>query len=195
MPFTQPLSEPFAGIADRLAQHAPHEATDSGALWAAVALVLVPGPVSLLLIRRAEREGDPWSGQVGLPGGRRSAADADLLRTAMRETREEVGLALDSARPLGRLDDIAPMTPTLPPIAVRPFVFALDRRLPLTPNGEVASAHWIELGRLFAPDAMRETEVAIRGTRRVVPAYLVDDLVVWGMTHRILGLLSRTLAE
>ena len=39
----------------------------------------------LLLMRRAERDGDRWSGQVSMPGGREEAADADLVATAVRE--------------------------------------------------------------------------------------------------------------
>ncbi|HEU5170288.1 MAG TPA: NUDIX domain-containing protein, partial [Gemmatimonadales bacterium] len=90
-----------------------------------MAFVLVAEPDALLLIRRAERAGDPWSGQMGLPGGRHHPGDPDLLATAIRETEEEVGLALDASRCIGVLDDVAPRTPDLPPIAVRPFVFSL----------------------------------------------------------------------
>src|SRR5262245_51926666 len=85
---------------------------------AAVALILVPGHTGLetLFIRRAVRVGDPWSGQVGLPGGRRDPADVDLEHTAIRETREELAVDLGLAERLGPLDDLSPRTQLLPPI-------------------------------------------------------------------------------
>src|SRR5690606_20266054 len=76
---------------------------------AAVSIVLTPdeaGP-ELLLIKRAVWEGDPWSGQVALPGGRREPGDPTLWHTAARETREETGMdILRDARLLGTLDEL-----------------------------------------------------------------------------------------
>ena len=62
---------------------------------AAVAIVRTLGPdPAILLMRRAEREGDAWSGHWSLPGGRREESDVDLLETALRELREECGIRL-----------------------------------------------------------------------------------------------------
>jgi 8-oxo-dGTP pyrophosphatase MutT (NUDIX family) len=183
----RPLTSALDRIAGRLGRHTPLQADDPGRTWAAVALVLAPDPDSLLLIRRAERAGDPWSGQFGLPGGRRDGHDADLIATAIRETAEEVGLLLDRSRHIGTLDDVVPRTPVLPPIAVRPFVFMLDARPPLALNREVAAAHWVELAHLLAPGCRRDTTVTVRGQPLVVPAYVRGDLLVWGMTERILA--------
>lgn len=172
----------------RLATHAPTIADPSGRRQAAVAMVLArdsAGALSLLLIRRAEAHGDPWSGQMGLPGGRREKHDPDLLATAQRETAEETGVLLTNARVLGTLDDIAPVTPVLPPVAVRPFVFGMDRIPPVTPSREVADALWVPIEELAR--ATGEVEIQIRHERRVMPAYLVGPHVVWGMTHRILN--------
>jgi len=161
---------------------------------AAVALVLLDGPPSppatgleILLIRRAERPGDPWSGQIAFPGGRYEPSDADLLATAIRETREETGVDLTSAERLGPLDDLYPRTPTLPPVVVRPFVFALGRRPPpLVPSDEVQRAFWLPLSRLGEAGVRREITLTLRGVERTFPAYLVDDELIWGMTERIL---------
>src|ERR1017187_10973735 len=63
---------------------------------AAVAIVLARSPEeSILLIRRAERQGDPWSGHWSFPGGRRDPQDPDLLHTALRELDEECGIRLE----------------------------------------------------------------------------------------------------
>src|SRR5207247_2386144 len=127
---------------------------------AAVALTLVEDTNGLeaLFIRRAERADDPWSGQVALPGGHHEPGDRDLLATAIRETREETGVDLAAAERLGALDDLYPRTPTLPPVVVRPFVFALERRVVLVPSDEVQRAFWLPLHRLTDP-AVREREV------------------------------------
>ena len=186
MSHPQPLSPRLARLRARLAVHRPVTDDDASLLWAAVAVVLVPSPDAVLLIRRAERSGDPWSGHMALPGGRREDVDLDLVATAVRETQEEVGLALTHADLLGSLDDVVPRTPVLPPIAVRPYVFSLAERPALQPNPEVAATSWAELDHLLHPSTYRSVHFDIRGERREFPAYQVDEAVVWGMTERML---------
>lgn len=154
--------------------------------WAAVAAILVPDPDALLIVRRAERRGDPWSGHLALPGGRRDPEDADLLFTAIRETAEEVGLELPPEHLLGVLDDVAPRTPVLPPVAVRPFVFALPRRAALRLSDEVAEAAWLDLAELLHPDRYGTVEVQAGTHRMAVMAYRSPVGTIWGMTERIL---------
>ena len=151
-----------------------------------MAVVLAAAPDSVLLIRRADREGDPWSGQMGMPGGRRDTADPDLLATARRETLEEVGLDPKESAHLGRLDDVSPRTPTATPVVVRPYVFTLDRRYHLTLNAEVAFAIWVDLSELRRPDIYRPVTLQLRGQSRSFPAYHLESGVVWGLTERIL---------
>ena len=153
---------------------------------AAVALVLAPHPDSILLIRRAERDGDVWSGHLAFPGGRASPSDPDLAFTAVRETMEEVGVTLDPSARLGQLDDLAPSSPVLPPILVRPFVFAIPQQLTLSPNREVAAAFWLPLSELTRPDVLRPTEHRRHGTLIRMAGYHLEQGVVWGMTERIL---------
>jgi 8-oxo-dGTP pyrophosphatase MutT (NUDIX family) len=183
------VSDRLDRLAARIAGHPPVEAdqvTADGLRWAAVAVVLVPEPDALLLIRRAERLGDPWSGHMALPGGRQDPTDADLVATAIRETEEEVGVVLPRERLVGALDDVAPRTPVLPPIAVRPFVFRLPERPELRLNPEVASAAWIGLDTLLHPDTYTTVTLHLHGRERVVQGYQLADALVWGMTERIL---------
>ena len=157
---------------------------------AAVALILRDGSgsggVEALFIKRAERAGDPWSGQIALPGGRREPADADLLASALREAREETGIDLTGAERLGVLDDLYPRTPTLPPVVVRPFVFAIAERPVLIYSDEVTEAFWVPLADLESPSARREVTISLRDGERAFPAYVLGDRVIWGMTERIL---------
>lgn len=162
---------------------------------AAVALLLAPDPDRILLIRRAEREGDPWSGQLALPGGRREAHDGDLLDTAIRETREETGVLLDRAWQRLELDDLAPTTPVLPPIVVRPYLFLLETALDAALSREVAHAAWVALADLAAPGVYREVDISVRGAPRRVSGYSLDQGLLWGMTERIVTPVVRAWAR
>jgi 8-oxo-dGTP pyrophosphatase MutT (NUDIX family) len=152
----------------------------------AVALILTPGPQGpeALFIRRAVRLGDPWSGHIGLPGGRCEPSDVDLLATALRETREEVGVALPPDALLGALDDVNPSSPMLPPLMIRPFVFGLTARPATTLNEEVAETFWIPLADL--PPSSAKSTVTVRGAPIPVDCFAPNGLVIWGLTYRIL---------
>ncbi len=181
------VMEPLALLLRERAQR--EEPDEVGLRWAAVALVLRGVSLhdaELLFIRRAERLGDPWSGHVAFPGGRRDPDDASLEFTARRETREELSLDLNvAATLLGALDDLRPRSSALPAIAVRPFVFALHRDVPLVANDEVHSTFWIPLASLRAPETLSEYAFERGGARLRFPAYRQGDDVVWGMTERL----------
>ncbi len=158
---------------------------EPGLFWASVAVILTPDPDSAHVIRRAHREGDPWSGHMALPGGRRESGDPDLVTTAIRETGEEVGIELPRAALLGVLADVVPRTPVLPPIAVRPHVFRLSKRPELSVNEEIAAATWLPL-EVLARQWRREVTIEVAGATRVTPGFVTPEGVIWGMTERIL---------
>jgi 8-oxo-dGTP pyrophosphatase MutT (NUDIX family) len=179
----------LAGARRALRSYRPRPvAVEPGMIPAAVAIALCDGDdgLEVLFIHRAERADDTWSGQIAFPGGRRDPEDADLLATAIRETREEVGVDLSAAERLGVLDDMHPRTPVLPPVVVRPFVFGLLERPPMTLSAEVQSAFWASFRALSAPGVLREITIHHRGVSRVLPAYVLGDRTIWGMTERIL---------
>jgi len=178
----------LAAVRRALVGHQPQPAQAAGARPAAVSLVLVEGAegAEILLIKRAERADDPWSGQIAFPGGRRDPRDRDLVGTAMRETREETGVELAAAERLGVLDDFVPRSVTLPLVIVRPFVFALPRRPVLTTNAEVQRAFWVALARLSEPAVQSQLTITLKDGVRTFPAYRLGEDIIWGMTERIL---------
>ncbi|HEX5005119.1 MAG TPA: CoA pyrophosphatase [Gemmatimonadales bacterium] len=184
-----------ARLATRLRERPASTVEDPGLARAAVAVVVVPDPDAVLLIRRAERPGDPWSGQMGFPGGRSSASDPDLLATAIRETGEEVGIHLARSALAGQLDDVAPRSPHLPPLMVRPFLFLLEARPPVIANPEVADYLWVEWASLLQPQAYRPFTITLGELSREFPAYHVSPIPVWGMTERILAPLVQLLSS
>ncbi|MGD0477750.1 MAG: CoA pyrophosphatase [Nitrososphaerales archaeon] len=153
---------------------------------ASVAVALKdPESPSVLLIKRADREGDPWSGQVAFPGGKAQEGDSTLKDTAMRETREEVGIDLgQDAEFLGYFTPFRTHTGTLD---VFPAVFLLEKEVEMHPNEEVSSYRWVKLGELMAGQARSSYRVDVSGRTREMPALLVGNYAVWGLTHRIIS--------
>ena len=165
--------------------------------FAAVAAVFRAGPddhPELWMIKRAEHDGDPWSGHVALPGGRMDPRDRNLEHTAIRETWEETGV--DIAREghvLGQLDDLAPRTPVLPPLVIRPFVAVVPSTVTIVANPEVADAFWVPMSALRERASWGLGMVEIRNVGpREVDVFRHQDYTVWGLTERVLrDLMSR----
>ena len=153
---------------------------------AAVAIVLddTSADARVLLMQRAERVGDPWSGHIALPGGGFDARDPDLLATAIREANEELALELVNARLLGNLETLSPMSSGPQGIEVTPFVFVVDHALDPRPGPEAVGAFWLPLA-LAASGAIDST-YTFPNTDRQFPAWTYDHHVIWGLTWRIL---------
>ena len=157
---------------------------------AAVAVILrASTELEVLLIKRAESERDPWSGHVALPGGRRDPEDANLTRTAIRETSEETGVELSSSGwPMGRLAQVAPSHPTLPPIAITPYVFGVPPEIKASAaSPEVDRVLWVTLPVLFDPRTRGTTTIQLPAGPADFPCYWVDGHAIWGLTFRILS--------
>jgi 8-oxo-dGTP pyrophosphatase MutT (NUDIX family) len=139
----------------------------------------------LLFIKRAEHEGDPWSGHMAFPGGRHEPGDGTLEETACRESYEELALDLRAGTILGRLDDLAPRSPVLPPILIRPFVAVVAPDVTFAPSEEVAATFWVPLSVLAHEDSRAEHVMTINGASARFPGFRVHEHIVWGLTERI----------
>ena len=174
-----------------VARLAAHRASEASKLFkrSAVAVVLrfEPRP-QVLLIERAAREGDRWSGHVAVPGGLESAGDADLQATAMREAHEEVGLRLDGAgRLLGRLDPLRAIAKgKWLPMTITPFVFHLTGAWTPLMNAEVASWFWLPLDEAAAGRLDDRYDHKVGPVGMTFPCWRYDGRVVWGLTYQML---------
>ena len=140
--------------------------------------------LSTLLIHRMERSNDPWSGQIGLPGGRVEKFDGSTREALEREVREEVGFELGrEGEQLGALSIGHPGRRV--EMTVQPWVYGLQRPPQVTTGPEIQQAFWVSLSKL--PSLRGTSEVEIRGTRILVEAFIVDGSVVWGFTFRVLN--------
>lgn len=141
--------------------------------------------LQILLVRRAIAPSDPWSGDMAFPGGRLRNGDRSLLETAVRETMEETGIDLRCHRLLGTME--VSTSTVAPELAILPFVFLCVGTPDISLSRELSDYVWIPLNRL------RRSRGRIRVHKGEVPAYILNDMVIWGLTYRILENLPRFL--
>lgn len=154
---------------------------------AAVSVIINPSDRggSMLLIRRTEREGDPWSGQMAFPGGHRAPKDRDFLETAIREAKEEVGIDLREQELLGFLEVVYARSRR---IRVVPYVFQLKSDPVVRTNQEVAEYLWTPFSAFETSPIKRSTVHFEEGSLNV-DSYVFNGHVVWGLTFRVINIL------
>ena len=170
---------------------------DAPAVDAAVLVGLVPrdSGLQVLLTRRTDSLRH-HAGQVSFPGGRIEADDLDVVSAALREAREEIGLGLDLATPLGFLDPLI----TITGFRVLPVVARIDPRFVAVPDpGEVAEVFEVDLDFLMHPDNLEHVDIDYRGRSRHVLQFRSPPQApqqrIWGVTASILFNLRERLAR
>jgi 8-oxo-dGTP pyrophosphatase MutT (NUDIX family) len=155
---------------------------------AAVTIICTEPPEeSILLIRRAERVGDPWSGHWSFPGGRRDPQDPDLLHTALRELHEECGIQLPRESLLTALPHTTAGRSTGPFLRVAPFVFRVREELPtVLDSREAVEALWLKVS--LWQESARHSLQSVPGLppENQFPAILLNGVPLWGFTYRLL---------
>ena len=151
--------------------------------------------LEVLLMRRAERPDDRWSGQVSLPGGHAEPSDADLFAACVRETSEEVGVDLHRiARPLGCLPALQAKARGVEiALTITPFVFAGEGVIDPSPGPEAQEVFWFPLARAASGVLDVEHHYEREGVRYPTPGWGFEGRTVWGLTHRMLSQLMRTM--
>jgi 8-oxo-dGTP diphosphatase len=155
---------------------------------AAVAIVHSLESDSILLIRRAERQGDSWSGQWSCPGGRRDPGDVDLLHTALRELEEECGIRLTRNDLQSALPERLARRRVGPFLLVAPFLFHVKQTLALILDPlEAAHAEWVPLSILRDLNRHRLRNVPGIPPDTFFPAVDLDCAPLWGFTYRLIS--------
>jgi len=164
----------------------PLRSIDGERVEAVVAILLWDEPgrgLQTLLVQRAEREGDPWSGQIGLPGGRVRQTVESPRAAIHREVEEEVGINLmEVGVELGSLSVGHPMRRI--EMRVQPWVYGLKIKPKVRIGSEIADSFWVNLLELSSKKKM--SDITIRNQSLSVESYLVEGKVVWGFTYRVL---------
>jgi 8-oxo-dGTP pyrophosphatase MutT (NUDIX family) len=170
----------------------PEEAETMDAHGRTEAAVLVPiygwpGEPGLVFTERRQ-DLRRHAGEISFPGGRRDRPEEPLLRTALREAEEEIGLAPADVELVGALPPIGTFVTNY---KVHPFVGLIGDLREFEPNPAE-----VETVLAFTVEQLRESFAMRRLVRRGIPirtpTYLVGEHLIWGATARILGeLLAR----
>ncbi len=175
----------FQEVIDRLSVVAsPAEPLPSKRAAVAISLRLgVSGP-EMLMIQRAVREGDPWSGHMGFPGGRKDASDATDVACAKRETLEEIGFDLDTHGELiCQLSDVnTGWRADRPEMLVAPFIFRVDSTPDFELNHEVDDTLWVPLSFLLDDANRSRHQWDWRGEVLESDAFTYDNRLIWGLS-------------
>jgi len=153
---------------------------------AAVAMLLrgTP-PFEVFFILRAKHAADPWSGDIGFPGGKIERNESPR-QAAERETREEVGFRLEQAELLGYLSSIRGAHL---PVEIHCAVYHLPRSQEAQCNHEVTLSFWVDLPTLLSAERFSSFPVRFRDERLVRPGIRIlpeGEPVLWGITYRLL---------
>ncbi len=193
-----------AEIAARLASHPPLEALmtadDLEKLQlgkraelrpAAVLLLVVAHPEPTVVFTQRTAHLTDHAGQISFPGGRCDEDDCTPERTALREAQEEIGLAAERVRLLGRLPEYRTSTG----FAVTPVVGWAQPPLAYRPDPhEVAEVFEVPLAFLLDTRNHRYESAFYKGQMRHYWAMPYGERFIWGATAGMLVTFQRILA-
>ena len=155
------------------------------------------GGLEVLMIERAHRDGDRWSGHMAFPGGMVDPGDASSLAGAMRETREEIGIDLHGDGVLlARLSNIVSISHIghRRPLIISPYVFELTRAVTPQLNHEVAAVVWVPLRFLADRSNRAQMDWQRKNKPLKLPYYTFQERRIWGLSLHMLDELMKALA-
>ncbi|GHB81247.1 hypothetical protein GCM10007390_40010 [Persicitalea jodogahamensis] len=122
---------------------------------------------------------------MAFPGGRYEPTDEDLIRTAMREAQEEIGLRLTDVKVAGLLSELF-----IPPsnFLVQPVVAYIPYRPEFFPDPrEVEKVLEVPLHEIQDKSIIGSSEIQVAGSFIQAPHYLIQNYKVWGATAMMIS--------
>ncbi len=174
--------------------HSKHRFIRHWSSKAAVAIILQQrqDDVFVLMQKRVERKGDPWSGDMAFPGGKAEKSDKDSWATACRETMEEIGVSLDKAQYLGQLSDMVAVKHQLNGLMlVTPHVCILEGPINCQLNHEVSEVVWIPLSLLMNANQQSIFKKDVGHIKIKFSCYFYGHYKVWGLSLAMLKKLKK----
>ena len=147
---------------------------------AAVAILVKPkdNDIEFFLVKRAEVDDDPWSGDMAFPGGKKNQQDHTLIDTATREVLEETNIDLAKKRAIGFMEPV--YSAVRKTLAVQPVVYRFNEYPEVELNYELTKYLWVPLKEI----KKGKTKAVVKGWEG--PVYKVKGETIWGLTFRML---------
>jgi 8-oxo-dGTP pyrophosphatase MutT (NUDIX family) len=196
------FSKPLPGLASQMRMSPVTRKMEMGKLnkkklpkESAVLILFYPhkNHIYTVFIKRPKYPG-VHSGQIAFPGGKYEKEDFDLTQTAVREAHEEIGIKPNQVTIIGSLTNLF-----IPPsnFNVLPIVAYTNTRPNFIPEPqEVDEIIEININQLIDPLNKQYREILHRNQTRVkVPAFYINDLVIWGATAMIINELIEVIAS
>jgi 8-oxo-dGTP pyrophosphatase MutT (NUDIX family) len=165
---------------------------NSPAKEAAVAIILYPknNKLCTVFIKRPEYDG-PHSAQISFPGGKFEENDSDLIQTAVRETKEEIGICADDLTIISTLSNLyIPVSniKVLPVLCFLPYTpeFNIDK-------SEVEHIIEVDINKIFSANSRKNKTITINNKAINAPYYDLYNNHVWGATAMIISELTEVL--
>jgi len=144
----------------------------------------------IVLIKRTVKKNDYHSGQISLPGGKFEPEDKDLSNTAIRETKEELGIKDAKIEIIGKLTNI--IIP-LSKYEVYPFVgYSIDSMNWKPQPKEVNKIIEVQV-QYFKNPIIKYEQMSYNAEKYIVPFYYYNEYKIWGATAMILSEFSSLL--
>ncbi|MBM2819436.1 MAG: hydrolase [Nitrosarchaeum sp.] len=144
-------------------------------------LVVIYGDDPIIVMTEKPKHLKLHAGEISFPGGKFESTDSDLLDTALRETREEIGLRISKNQVIGQLEPVMTLNSSF---MILPFVSIVDEITSLSANSEVERIFHIPLKPFLKtmnndpnPDHTRIQEMY---------TFEYKNKIIWGASARIL---------
>ncbi len=169
--------KPYVGMDRNVDVPIPFNAKESAIM---ALFVPIQNKPHLLLMKRPPYNG-VHGGQISFPGGKREKSDADLMDTAYRETREEMGIEPQEIHLMGHLTDLYVMPSNF---IIKPYIGYLEKR-PIYNIDPVEVESLIEAPMTTFLDETYIKEKVIRSKIGIdvnAPYFELDEGDLWGAT-------------
>lgn len=144
-------------------------------------LVVIYGDEPIVVMTEKPKHMKFHAGEISFPGGKLDSNDSDLLETALRETREEIGLTITPSQVIGQLKPVITLNSGF---MILPFVSVVKEITTLSANAEVEKIFHIPLEPFLKTQA-KDPDPSHNLIQEMY-TFEYENQIVWGASARIL---------
>lgn len=181
----------LAKVKDALASSLRPEIGDASKTKHAAVMIIIFGDEPIIVMTKRPKTMNRHAGEISFPGGAWDRHDDDdFLDTAIRETREEIGINVSREQIIGQLKTVTTLNSGF---TITPFITILDKVQSLKPNSEIESILQIPLIPLLK--TMNEDKNPAHKSIKGMYTFTFQNHLIWGASARILKQIITILSD